>query len=112
MPENSSKVVISTSANDDFEFKKKWAVDKGKQEKIIDEFNDPNSALKFIIVTAKLLTGFDSPVLQTMYLDKSLKDHTLLQAICRTWRGYIMSRCRRRMRRLRFLQIIESLSLW
>jgi type I restriction enzyme, R subunit len=84
LPQNSSKVVISTSANDDFEFKQKWAVDKGKQEKIVEEFNDPNSALKFIIVTAKLLTGFDSPVLQTMYLDKSLKDHTLLQAICRT----------------------------
>lgn len=84
MPENSSKVVISTSANDDFEFKEKWGIDKDKQEKIIEEFNDPNTALKFIIVTAKLLTGFDSPVLQTMYLDKSLKDHTLLQAICRT----------------------------
>ncbi|MCP4345904.1 MAG: HsdR family type I site-specific deoxyribonuclease [Desulfobacterales bacterium] len=84
MPENSSKVVISTSADDDFEFKQKWAVDKGRQEKIAEEFNDPDSALKFIIVTAKLLTGFDSPVLQTMYLDKSLKDHTLLQAICRT----------------------------
>jgi len=84
MPENSSKVVISTSANDDFEFKQKWAIDKDKQEKIVEEFNDPNSALKFIIVTAKLLTGFDAPVLQTMYLDKSLKDHTLLQAICRT----------------------------
>lgn len=84
MPENSSRVVISTSANDDFDFKHKWGIDKDKQEKIVEEFNDPNSALKFIIVTAKLLTGFDSPVLQTMYLDKSLKDHTLLQAICRT----------------------------
>lgn len=84
MPENSSKVVISTSANDDFEFKQKWGIDKDKQEKIVEEFNDPNSPLKFLIVTAKLLTGFDSPVLQTMYLDKSLKDHTLLQAICRT----------------------------
>jgi type I restriction enzyme, R subunit len=42
----------------------------------------------FLIVTAKLLTGFDSPILQTMYLDKSLKDHTLLQAICRTNRLY------------------------
>ena len=64
--------------------KQKWGVDKDQQEKIVEEFNDPNTALKFIIVTAKLLTGFDSPVLQTMYLDKSLKDHTLLQAICRT----------------------------
>ena len=84
MPNNSSKVVISTSANDDYEFKQKWSIDRDKQEKIIEEFNDPSSALKFIIVTAKLLTGFDAPILQTMYLDKSLRDHTLLQAICRT----------------------------
>ena len=83
-PAEASKVVISTSANDPLEFKQKWGVDKSKQEKIVDEFNDQQSDLKFIIVTAKLLTGFDAPILQTMYLDKSLKDHTLLQAICRT----------------------------
>lgn len=84
LPAETSTVVISTSANDDFEFKQKFALDKDRQEKIIEKFNDTNSPLKFLIVTAKLLTGFDSPVLQTMYLDKSLKDHTLLQAICRT----------------------------
>ncbi|MGE5458745.1 MAG: UvrB domain 3-containing protein, partial [Methanococcaceae archaeon] len=66
----------------------KWGLDKGAQEKIVDEYNDKLSDLKFLIVTAKLLTGFDSPILQTMYLDKSLKDHTLLQAICRTNRLY------------------------
>ena len=87
-PAEASRVVISTSANDAFEFKQKWAVDKSAQEKIIDEFNDAHSDLKFIIVTAKLLTGFDAPILQTLYLDKSLKDHTLLQAICRTNRLY------------------------
>jgi len=87
-PTEVSKVVISTSANDTLEFKQKWAVDKSQQEKIVDEFNDAQSDLKFIIVTAKLLTGFDAPILQTMYLDKSLKDHTLLQAICRTNRLY------------------------
>lgn len=87
-PTEASKVVISTSANDDFEFKQKWGIDKSQQEKIVDNFNDPNSELKFIIVTAKLLTGFDAPILQTMYLDKSIKDHTLLQAICRTNRLY------------------------
>jgi type I restriction enzyme, R subunit len=81
---NTSKVVISTSANDPLEFKQKWGIDKSQQEKIVDEFNDSNSELKFLIVTAKLLTGFDAPILQTMYLDKSLKDHTLMQAICRT----------------------------
>ncbi len=87
-PEDASAVVISTSANDELEFKQKWGVDKSQQEKIIDAFNDAQSPLKFIIVTAKLLTGFDAPVLQTMYLDKSLKDHTLIQAICRTNRLY------------------------
>lgn len=87
-PEEASKVVISTTANDDFEFKQKWGVDKSQQEKIVDDFNDAKSELKFIIVTAKLLTGFDAPICQTMYLDKSLKDHTLLQAICRTNRLY------------------------
>ncbi|OVE74481.1 DEAD/DEAH box helicase, partial [bacterium B17] len=85
---DASTVVISTSSNDDLEFKRKWGIDKSKQEKIVDEFNDATSELKFIIVTAKLLTGFDSPILQTMYLDKSMKDHTLVQAICRTNRLY------------------------
>ncbi|TDS13537.1 type I restriction enzyme R subunit [Maribacter caenipelagi] len=83
-PEKASRVVISTSANDALEFKQKWGMDKSQQEKMVDEFNDRQSDLKFIIVTAKLLTGFDAPILQTMYLDKSIKDHTLLQAICRT----------------------------
>lgn len=87
-PTEASRVVISTSANDDFEFKQKWALDKSAQEKVVDEFNSAHSELKFIIVTAKLLTGFDAPILQTLYLDKSLKDHTLLQAICRTNRLY------------------------
>lgn len=87
-PEAASTVVISTSANDELEFKQKWGIDKSQQDRIIETYNDNNSDLKFIIVTAKLLTGFDSPILQTMYLDKSLKDHTLLQAICRTNRLY------------------------
>ncbi len=87
-PTEASAVVISTTANDPLEFKQRWGIDKSKQEKIVDEFNDAQTDLKFIIVTAKLLTGFDAPILQTMYLDKSLKDHTLLQAICRTNRLY------------------------
>jgi type I restriction enzyme R subunit len=44
--------------------------------------------MKILVVTAKLLTGFDAPILQAMYLDKPLKAHTLLQAICRTNRTY------------------------
>lgn len=82
--EDTCAVVISTTANDPLEFKQKWAMDKGQQEKLLERFNAKEDPLKILIVTAKLLTGFDAPILQTMYLDKSLKDHTLLQAICRT----------------------------
>lgn len=87
-PEAASAVVISTTSNDTEDFKKKWGIDKGQQEKVVAAFNDADNPLQFIIVTAKLLTGFDAPILQTMYLDKSLKAHTLLQAICRTNRLY------------------------
>ena len=87
-PNEASRVVISANHNDELEFKQKWDISKDEQEKIVDAFNDENSELKFIIVTAKLLTGFDAPILQTMYLDKSIRDHTLLQAICRTNRLY------------------------
>ena len=68
--------------------KRNGGINKSEQEKIVDEFNDAQSYLKFIIVTARLLTGFESTILQTMYLDKSIKNHTLLQAICRTNRLY------------------------
>jgi len=87
-PPEASTVVISTTANDPFKFKQKWALDKSAQEKVTEAFNDSISELQFLIVTAKLLTGFDAPILQTIYLDKSLKDHTLLQAVCRTNRLY------------------------
>ena len=56
--------------------------------KLLDRFRDPADPLKFVIVTSKLLTGFDAPILQVMYLDKPMKDHNLLQAICRTNRTY------------------------
>jgi type I restriction enzyme R subunit len=88
LPAEASAVVISTTANDNSDFKQKYELDKDAQEKLIDFYNKSDSPLKFLIVTAKLLTGFDAPILQTMYLDKSLKDHTLLQAICRTNRLY------------------------
>ncbi|MGR8980516.1 MAG: type I restriction endonuclease subunit R [Gammaproteobacteria bacterium] len=84
LPSDASRVVISLSAGDDLDFKQTYGLDRDQQEKGIETYNDAGSPLKFLIVTAKLLTGFDSPILQTMYLDKSLKDHTLLQAICRT----------------------------
>ncbi len=61
---------------------------KDEEEKILDRFRDPRDPLKFLIVTARLLTGFDAPILQVMYLDKLIQEHNLLQAICRTNRPY------------------------
>ena len=65
-----------------------WKLAKDEEEKLLDRFRDPIDSLKFLIVTSKLLTGFDAPILQVMYLDKPMKDHNLLQAICRTNRVY------------------------
>jgi type I restriction enzyme R subunit len=68
-----------------------WSVhqrDKDAEEKLLDRFRDPADPLQFVIVTSKLLTGFDAPILQAMYLDKPMKDHNLLQAICRVNRTY------------------------
>ena len=62
--------------------------DKDAEEKLLDRFRDPSDPLQFVIVTSKLLTGFDAPILQVMYLDKPIKDHNLLQAICRTNRTF------------------------
>lgn len=58
------------------------------QKDLIESFKDPQHPLQLIIVTAKLLTGFDAPICYCMYLDKPLRDHTLLQAMCRTNRLY------------------------
>jgi type I restriction enzyme R subunit len=85
--EAASDIVMDT--NNDKEGKyKKYRRDRDAEGKLLDYFREPNSDLKLVIVTAKLLTGFDAPILQAMYLDKPMKDHTLLQAICRTNRVY------------------------
>lgn len=90
VPAEASAVVISTGGKgeEDTKLKEKYQMTKEEQEKLLDNFRDPQHPLKFIVVTAKLLTGFDAPILQCMYLDKSMKDHNLLQAICRTNRVY------------------------
>ena len=66
----------------------RWNRSKEEEEKLLDNYRDSNDSLKVLIVTSKLLTGFDAPILQTIYLDKVLRDHTLLQAVCRTNRTY------------------------
>ncbi|MGC9602924.1 MAG: type I restriction endonuclease subunit R [Minisyncoccia bacterium] len=89
VPKNWSEVVYSPGdANTDSEELRTYNTTKAKREKIINEFKDPNSSLKFLLVCDMLLTGFDAPVEQVMYLDKPLWDHNLLQAIARTNRIY------------------------
>lgn len=86
LPPEVSDVVISVNSGEDqyAAFKR----DRDAEEKLLDRFRDPKDPLKILIVTSKLLTGFDAPILQAMYLDKPLRDHTLLQAICRANRPY------------------------
>ncbi|MFN8468811.1 MAG: HsdR family type I site-specific deoxyribonuclease [Caldilineaceae bacterium] len=89
LPPEASDVVISVSGKErEDERYKPYKRDRDAEEKLLDRFRDPNDPLQILVVTAKLLTGFDAPILQAMYLDKPLRDHTLLQAICRTNRTY------------------------
>lgn len=86
LPPEVSDIVMTVNANEP-EYKA-YARSRDEEERLLDRFRDPNDPLKLIIVTSKLLTGFDAPILQAMYLDKPLRDHTLLQAICRVNRTY------------------------
>lgn len=83
-----TEIVMTVPPTDPPEWKARWSRTKDGEEQLLDRFRDPNDILKILIVTSKLLTGFDAPILQTMYLDKIMRDHTLLQAICRTNRPY------------------------
>jgi len=85
--EDASAIVMHTQGGKDDQYAK-WKLNKDEEEKLLDRFRDPNDPLKYLILTSKLLTGFDAPILQVMYLDKPLRDHNLLQAICRTNRIY------------------------
>jgi type I restriction enzyme R subunit len=87
MGPESSAIVMSGGTQDPEEWKQ-HVRDKDAEEKLLDRFRDPSDPLQLVIVTSKLLTGFDAPILQAMYLDKPMKDHNLLQAICRTNRTY------------------------
>ncbi|MBO0907797.1 type I restriction endonuclease subunit R [Arthrobacter sunyaminii] len=85
-PETST-IVMSKSRGDSPNWAK-WTPGAEELAQTVARFNDPADPLKIIIVTAKLLTGFDAPILFCQYLDKPLKEHTLLQAITRTNRVY------------------------
>ena len=58
------------------------------EDSVTGEFIDPEGDIDLLIVKDKLLTGFDAPIAAVLYVDKKLKDHTLLQAIARVNRVY------------------------
>lgn len=80
--------VVYTGNNNDSELLKSFHLDAKKERQIRKSFNKLDQYPKILIVTEKLLTGFDAPVLYAMYLDKPMRDHTLLQAIARVNRPY------------------------
>jgi type I restriction enzyme, R subunit len=90
LPPEATDIVMSVQSADKKDHPEYSVYDRSREEeeRLLDRFRDPADPLKLIIVTSKLLTGFDAPILQVMYLDKPLRDHTLLQAICRVNRTY------------------------
>ncbi|OUM90114.1 MAG: restriction endonuclease subunit R [Bacillus thermozeamaize] len=78
------KIIFSGSPNDPPHLKAHHTA-KAEQDQIIREFKKPlqESRLAFLVVKDMLLTGFDAPIEQVMYLDRPLKEHNLLQAIAR-----------------------------
>ena len=81
------KVVLTSSNKDD----PKWhdiIGNKAHRDGLAIEFKDDNSEFKIAIVVDMWLTGFDVPSLATMYVDKPMKGHNLMQAIARVNRVY------------------------
>lgn len=87
LPHEATTIVMDTN-NDKEDRYRKFRRSRDEEARVLDQFRDKNNPLKLVIVTSKLLTGFDAPILQAMYLDKPMKDHNLLQAICRTNRTF------------------------
>ncbi len=88
-PDNKNKVkmVMSTNNSDSQELAKLVGT-KMEQKKREEEFRDLDSEFKIVIVVDMWLTGFDVPALDTMYIDKPMKEHNLMQAIARVNRVF------------------------
>ena len=82
-----SALIMSAGHNDE-ERLARWHLRKNEQDAVIDRFKDRDDPLAMLVVCDMLLTGFDAPVEQVMYLDAPLKEHTLLQAIARVNRPH------------------------
>jgi type I restriction enzyme R subunit len=88
LPPEATEVVMSVGTGDHADWRQRFGRSKEDEERLLDRFRDPADPLQMLVVTAKLLAGFDAPVLQVMYFDKPMKDHALVQAICRTNRPF------------------------
>lgn len=87
LPPEYSAVVYTADHNDKAELKAHH-IDEKTEKQIRKNFARFGKLPKILIVTEKLLTGYDAPILYAMYLDKPMRDHTLLQAIARVNRPY------------------------
>lgn len=87
LPASYSQVVYTASHKDNA-LLRQHHIDDDQEQQIRRRFRDSEELPKILIVTEKLLTGYDAPILYCMYLDKPLRDHTLLQAIARVNRPY------------------------
>ena len=81
------KVVMTGSASDDVSWQPHILNKTGRQDMAV-RFKNPDDPLKLVIVRDMWLTGFDAPSLHTMYVDKPMRGHGLMQAIARVNRVY------------------------
>jgi type I restriction enzyme R subunit len=87
LPADYSRPVFSPAHGDKEELKALY-LSEDEEKKVRKDFIRKAEKPKILIVTEKLLTGFDAPILYCMYLDKPMRDHVLLQAIARVNRPY------------------------
>ena len=81
------KVVMTGSASDPMEWQRHIR-NKPRRETLAQRFRDPKDPFKIVIVRDMWLTGFDAPSLHTMYVDKPMRGHGLMQAIARVNRVF------------------------
>ena len=80
--------MVYSPYHQDSEAMKAYHRNDDEEKEIRKKFSDKSDQPKILIVTQKLLTGFDAPILYCIYLDKPMRDHVLLQAIARVNRPY------------------------
>ncbi len=85
--EGTIKVVMTGSASDPPDWQQHIR-NKPRREALADRFRDPADPLRIVLVRDMWLTGFDAPSLHTMYLDKPMRGHGLMQAIARVNRVF------------------------